>query len=448
MLYNFILVQYQVKRLGKEGAPIPTTFWDYIKSWGPGIAFVLAIAGAGDVVDCTAAGASYGFALLWTLTLALLLRGVVVSILAKYELCNVNRETILAGYRRLGKWVPIFVAIVLIVYCLIYGAFLLPAAGAGLWHLLGEVGGDWGRFAITFVLMVIAVLIWAHWGRGVYRIVEYLFKVTLLLMAVMFIGVAALTLTASDVAEMLISAVTPRIPPGVGPWEASFLAVAAIGAIGGSVANFLYPYFIKGKGWADERYLKVQRFDLWLSIIVILILDAAIWAVGAKVLHPRGIHVESVTDLALSLGLVVGSIGMYLVYAGFFVTAYDTYIGVIVGQTMAAIDALHQVFKERKEKYGTYLNDPLYRIALYILLAVAVIWALPGMPGVIYLVILGNALSVIAVPLISIGLLILTNKTEIMGKYKNKWWENLLLIVVTLIALWATYTLIRSLLKI
>jgi len=431
-----------------EEAIIPKTFWEYIKSWGPGIAAVLSWAGAGDVVDCSTAGASYGWALLWTMTLALVFRGVITSIMAKYELCNPHRETLIAGYRRLGRWVPAFIAAVLIIYCFIYGAFLLPSAATGLWYFFGRPAGDWGKFVIAFILMVIAVMTWGYWGKGLYKYVEMLFKVTLSLMVITFVGIAAMSLTLYDLGQMLVSMVTPRLPAGTGPWEASFLVVSVIGAIGGSVANFLYPYFIKGKGWKDERYLKVQRFDLWLAIIVCLFLNSAIWATAASVLYPRGIHVTELTDIAKAFSLVIHPATEYLLYFGFFVTAYDTFVGLMVGQSMAATDALHVAYPERKKKYETYLRDPIYRILIYITMAAAVIWTIPGMPGIIYLVLVGNAFSVVALPLFSIGLLILANKAEWIGeKYKNRWWENILLLIITITALWSTYTLVKSLLK-
>jgi len=145
---------------------------------------------------------------------------------------------------------------------------------------------------------------------------------------------------------------------------------------------------------------------------------------------------------------IVGTAGAVLVYAGLFVTAYDTYIGLACGLCMGGIDSIHQVMPERKEKYKSYENDPWYRYAIYYALITPIIWALPGMPGFIFMVLFMNALSVVIIPIIAIGLLIIANKAEFIGeKYKNKWWENLLLIVIVAIALWSTYHLIMSFIK-
>jgi Mn2+/Fe2+ NRAMP family transporter len=48
-----------------KAAPVPGTFLQYLRSFGPGIVIVLTWLGAGDVVDMGTAGANYGYSLLW-----------------------------------------------------------------------------------------------------------------------------------------------------------------------------------------------------------------------------------------------------------------------------------------------------------------------------------------------------------------------------------------------
>jgi Mn2+/Fe2+ NRAMP family transporter len=57
-----------------QGSPIPKNFWEYVRSFGPGIIVVLTWLGAGDLVDSAMAGAHYGYALMWGLALALIIR--------------------------------------------------------------------------------------------------------------------------------------------------------------------------------------------------------------------------------------------------------------------------------------------------------------------------------------------------------------------------------------
>ena len=53
---------------------------------GPGFVYILTVLGAGDLVSNSAAGAGYGYALIWTVAVGMILRFVWVNVSAKYVL--------------------------------------------------------------------------------------------------------------------------------------------------------------------------------------------------------------------------------------------------------------------------------------------------------------------------------------------------------------------------
>ena len=67
---------------------VPDTFWQYVRSFGPGIIIVLTWLGAGDIVEVGVAGGNYGYALMWVVVVAVVMRFLFVSLIAKYQLCN------------------------------------------------------------------------------------------------------------------------------------------------------------------------------------------------------------------------------------------------------------------------------------------------------------------------------------------------------------------------
>ena len=69
-------------------APIPSTFLDYLKSFGPGFVIVLTWLGSGDIVSAGVSGGNYGYALMWAMVFALLMRFFFVTTIAKFQLCN------------------------------------------------------------------------------------------------------------------------------------------------------------------------------------------------------------------------------------------------------------------------------------------------------------------------------------------------------------------------
>src|SRR5688572_15296982 len=97
------------------GAPsIPRSFLQYVRSFGPGLVMVLTWLGAGDVIDMGTAGANNGYALMWMFVLAVLLRFLFVSLIARYQLCNQFGEGVLDWLARLHPAYPslIFVSVV------------------------------------------------------------------------------------------------------------------------------------------------------------------------------------------------------------------------------------------------------------------------------------------------------------------------------------------------
>src|ERR1700752_4330265 len=81
-------------------AKVPTSFGEYLRSFGPGIVIVLTWLGAGDIVDMGVAGPNYGYSLMWVLVAALMFRFVFVSLIARYQLCNQHGEGVLDGLAR------------------------------------------------------------------------------------------------------------------------------------------------------------------------------------------------------------------------------------------------------------------------------------------------------------------------------------------------------------
>ena len=61
-------------------ADVPRTFWQYLRSFGPGIVVVLTWLGAGDIVSSGVAGGNYGYRLMWVLVLSVMVRFVFVSL--------------------------------------------------------------------------------------------------------------------------------------------------------------------------------------------------------------------------------------------------------------------------------------------------------------------------------------------------------------------------------
>ncbi|MCA9118301.1 MAG: Nramp family divalent metal transporter, partial [Planctomycetaceae bacterium] len=218
---------------------MPSTFMEYLRSFGPGLVIVLTWLGAGDVVESGTAGGNYGYALTWVIVLALIMRYLFVSLIARYQLCNPHGEGVLDGLARVHAWYAPFLMVVAVIMGHLYGAYMSRGTGET-WVALTGLGQTWmwsaGWTAVALLLVF----------RPVYRRVEFVFKVLLAVLSLSFLLVALQV--GPDPAALLTGVFAFRIPPDDGPYDALLITIGTIGALGGSLMNLAYPYFLAEKG--------------------------------------------------------------------------------------------------------------------------------------------------------------------------------------------------------
>lgn len=422
----------------KSAPPVPATFWQYVRSMGPGLIVALTWLGAGDMVDSAVAGGNYGYALMWAMVVALFVRFLFVSIIAKYQLCNQHGESVMSGLKRLHPWLPVFVAIVALFFGHFYGPYMVKGLGEVTVKLSG-LGAPWA-WSIFWVLVGGAFVF-----RGAYRPMEIVFYVFLGMLSVSLIGVAAWSGPSPIAAAKGI--LLFDIPEQNGPFGAVLVVTSLIGAVGGSIANLLYPYFIQQKGWHGPRYRRLQQYDIAFGTAVILFLNLSVWTIGAELLHPRGMTVSSLDDLANLLIVALGNLGAPIFYLGVFAALYSSVIGGAMGYGYLVTDAVAVARSNETTKAAPLKTSTswVYRAVAAWCLFTPLIWTLPGMPGFITLTLLANAAAVVVLPVLCGALWILTARSSLIGaEWRNRWWENGLLAVLFVLSIWGAYQSVLS----
>ncbi|AXI08287.1 Mn2+/Fe2+ transporter [Oceanobacillus zhaokaii] len=401
----------------------------YFLSFGPGIVAVLTMIAAGDLVVSAVSGSNYGYNLMWLLAGAFIIRFVIVNIIARYQLSNKGRLSILAGFAEMGRFIPWFMGIAAIIIGHLGGAIMIIGTGEVLAWLF-----NFGSPFIWSIVVVLSALFVT--GRNMYNTIEKIMKLLLGIMSIAFIGLAIYVLP--DVGQIIKGTIGFGIPENTGsPFGVFLVASSLIGAVAGSMTNFLYPYFMKEKGWDNPSFIKLARYDLLFAFFAAAVICLSIWIVGAEILRPNGIQVNNLSDISQALSIYLGPFGSIVFYLGAFGILYSSVIGFANGYPRLAVDCFQIIKKERREKYGDKLeNDPWFRwISLFILVA-PIVWTIPGMPGFVVMTIFVNAIQTLLVPAIAIGLLVLSNKKSHLGKYTNNWFENVLLVLTTALTVW------------
>jgi Mn2+/Fe2+ NRAMP family transporter len=418
--------------------PVPHSPLEYLRSFGPGIVIVLTWLGAGDVVDMAVAGANYGYSLMWVLVLAVFLRFVLVSLIARYHLCNQHGESVIDGLCRLHPACAPMLAITAVVMGHVYGAYMTVGVGEVCANLF-RVGPVWlwalGLNAIAFALVF----------RPAYGPLEVVFKVFLALLSISFVG-SALFVGASPLG-VLQGLWRFDMPETQGRFNPLLIAAAMIGAIGGSIMNLAYPYFLDAKGWRGPQYRRVQLYDFLLAMSAMLVLNLAVWTLGAELLYPdRQIH--SLDDLPALVSSVIGEWGRTLFYVGIFSAIYTSILGHAAGLASLGTHAWIRWRTGTVPDITTIQRHAIYRAIVAWCLVSPLVWTLPGMPDFVMLTLVANGAQVVIVPLLAGGLWRLTASAHFIGeRFRTRAWENGVMAVLFVLALYAAANSVVALVK-
>jgi Mn2+/Fe2+ NRAMP family transporter len=420
----------------KNSSSPVSSFTDYVKSMGPGIVVVLTWLGAGDLVESATAGGNYGYALMWSFVLALVMRYLFVSIISKYPLFNPRSESVIAGLCRVHALYAPFIFI----------SGLLIAHGVGVYLLMGVAEvcvkitglGEPGLWAILMSLLAFLSV-----RQPLYRRTE---KVVLVLAGLLTLSLLGLAVAARPSPVNLVKGVMGfAVPPTIGRFDAVFIAVSMLGAVGGGLANLMYPYFIREKGWNRPEHRRLQQYDLIFGILVLIILDLSVWVVGAEILHPRGIRVTDLNSLALILGESLGLLGTRLFYFGIFAALFRSIVGngAAYGYLISDSFLLMRTRKSRPERNTSYRW-----IAAWVTLS-PLPWVVFGKSDFVGVTIGVNAAQVVIIPVLVFGVWMITSKEENIGRqHRNNWLENIFVAFMMLLACGAAYLALERMIKI
>jgi hypothetical protein len=183
--------------------------------------------------------------------------------------------------------------------------------------------------------------------------------------------------------------------------------------------------------------------------VVLILLDLSVWIVAAEVLHPAGMHVRTLDDLAQLFIMVLGRpLGEPLFHAGVLATMATTIIGVATGFGYMCQDIMLKLSRgpEASMAAADMKHGRAFRVLVVWCLISPLIWTIPAMPGFVPLTVAVNAVSAMTIPLLAGVLWWLTANPRFIGhKYKNTLWENLTMAVLFTLALYAMWQSAASL---
>ncbi len=148
----------------------------FFKLLGPGLLYAGAAVGVSHLVQSTRAGAGYGFDLLWILILANAIKYPFFEFGPRYA--NVTGNSLIEGYRQIGKWAVVLFAILTVstMFAIQAAVTIVTAGLAG--NIFGiDLNPVWISAIILFVTMIILMI-------GRYSVLDNLIKIVVLVLTV------------------------------------------------------------------------------------------------------------------------------------------------------------------------------------------------------------------------------------------------------------------------
>ncbi|WP_439106978.1 Nramp family divalent metal transporter [Congregibacter sp.] len=388
------------------------------RSWGfgPGLLVTAAFVGPGTIATASAAGAGFGYALLWALlfsvfaTMALQEMSVRAAIVTGNGLATTLREALK------GRWLG-------------RGAILLVIAAIGLGNAAYESGNIAGAALALNSISEIDNRYWALLIGGTsaallflpaYRQLERVLIALVLVMSAVF--VASALLLSPDWSALFRGLVRPSLPDG------SLTTVIAL--IGTTVVP--YNLFLQANAarehWAHEPdrdlALSAARRDTVLSVTLGGLITLAIVSAAAVTFFAQGL-VFSPDKITTQLEPILGPSGRYVFALGLFAAGLTSAITAPLAAAYAVCGALG---------LPDTLRGTAFRLVALTVVFTGTIFAATGARP-LSLIVFAQAANGLLLPIIAMILLWIMNERGILGDATNSWRSNLLGVLVVAVTL-------------
>lgn len=353
----------------------------------------------GDIVFNVAAGAMFGFELLWVVVIG------VGAIVTYSEMCGrvavVSQRAVMDAVReRLGYRV----GLVSLVAGQLVNLLTIAAEIGGIALALQLLAGLPFRLLLVLAVLGLGIVIWVLPFEWIERVFGYV-GLTMLVFAV-----AALKLNPDW------SSVASGFVPHAPSQDVALYAFFAVGLIG--AATVPYEVYFYSSGAIEERWtpkdLGLNKANAIIGYSLGGFLSCALMIMAGALFYPRGITPESLGTVGLGAEVPLGQVGLVLAL-----------IGVLFAVGGAAIDSafsgaynVAQFFGWEWGKYRRPVDAPRFTVGWMAMLVAGFLIVVTGVDP-IQVTEYSVIFSVVALPLTYVPILLVANDRAYMGRHAN-----------------------------
>ncbi|MDR1938234.1 MAG: divalent metal cation transporter [Tannerellaceae bacterium] len=381
--------------------------------FGPAFITAATVLGPGSITVCSKAGAMQGYSLLWVVALSAVFMICCTRIFTKIGCLNNQSLLTLVG-ENYGKVWPLLMGLSVFVSCA--GFQTGNNIGIGL-SMTAMFGGSMALWAFLFTAIAL-LFIWT--SKNFYNVLEKVMLLMVLLMIAAFAG--NVYFTNPDVKGIGLG-LLPSLSGDLGMIIAISSTSCSVAAAAGQ------SYMVQAKNWSISG-LRKGLHDSTLGIITLCGLSTIIIISSAAVLAPKGITVDNAIQMAAQLEPLLGAFAKWLFLTGLFAASFSSFLGNVILSGMFLADALH---------LGKTINDPWVKIFASVQLFLASCIAVFFNANPIQLLVMAQATTCLGYPLLIVMLFLLSNNRNVIREYKNRLFENIILILATIWIFFLSY---------
>jgi Mn2+/Fe2+ NRAMP family transporter len=382
----------------------------------------------GDIVFNVAAGATFGYQLLWAVVIG------VGGIITYAEMCGrvaaVSEKAVFDAVReRLG----FSAGLVALVAGELVNLLTIAAEIGGVAIVLQLLSGLSYRALLVLAVLALGLVLWLMPFEWIERVFGYVG------LALLVFVVAAIKLH-PDWGEVAHGFV-PSTGTGNG-WVYAYFVVGLVGA-----AMIPYEVYFYSSGAVEERWtpkdLGTNHANVLVGYSLGGLLSFALMISAGALLLPRGINGELLGTVALVAQAPLGQIGLILALVGMLFAIS----GAAIDSGFSGAYSIAQFFGWEWGKYRHNAGAPRFTLAWIVMLMLGFLIVVTGVDPVLVTEI-SVVFSVVALPLTYVPILLVANDRAYMGRYANGVAANvfglLYLVVVLVIAVAAIPLLLLS----
>ncbi|MCY4560800.1 MAG: Nramp family divalent metal transporter [Flavobacteriaceae bacterium] len=385
------------------------------KNIGPATLITAAFIGPGTVTLCTIAGVDFGYELLWTMVLAILATIFLQEMVARVGIVSQKgiSEIIRKNFRSvLGRSILIFLIIsAILIGNSAYQAGNISGAVLGLETTLGDI--QYKSVNYKLYPAIIGAIVIGIVFIGNYKTLEKIFISIVLLMSICFL--ISVILFSPPIKEIIKGLFIPKIPSG-----SIFTVIGLIGTTVVPYNLFLHANLSKQK-WKSPENIPQSLWDLIISVTVGGVISISIIITAAA---SNLSDVTNAVDLAIGIEPLMGTYSKFLIGFGLFAAGLTSAITAPLAAAYVACNCFG---------WNTSFNSMRFKGVFLTVLIFGVLVSSFNIQ-LIEVIKFAQVTNGILLPIIVGIILLIVNRSDILGRHVNSLIQNVIGFVILILA--------------